>query len=123
MFYFFWFLFYDVIAQTMSRYCGSKFVWILGCNTSLWSTDRLPSDFGVKAMAKRSQFFKPFHRGLVGISLINFRSFCQNVGTLNVRESIKSSKDSYCSLQSKIILSHEIGSIVRLLGDDDVMRM
>jgi len=31
----FWYFFYDVIAQTMSRYCGSKFVWILGCNVSL----------------------------------------------------------------------------------------
>jgi len=29
------FFFHIVIAQTMSRYCGSRFAWILGCNTSL----------------------------------------------------------------------------------------
>jgi len=29
--------FYNVIAQTMSQYCGSKFVWIWGCNMNLWS--------------------------------------------------------------------------------------
>jgi len=31
----FWFLFYDVIAQTMNRNCGSKFGWILGCDMNL----------------------------------------------------------------------------------------
>jgi len=35
MFCFFWYFFYDIITQTMSRYCGSKFIWILGCNSSL----------------------------------------------------------------------------------------
>jgi len=29
------FFFYDVITQTMSRNCGSKFSWILGCNMCL----------------------------------------------------------------------------------------
>jgi len=27
--------FYDVIAELMSRFSGSKFVWILACNTRL----------------------------------------------------------------------------------------
>jgi len=35
MFCFFWFIFYDVIAQTMSQYYGSKFGWILGCIMTL----------------------------------------------------------------------------------------
>jgi len=30
----FW-IFYDVIARTMSQNCGSKFGWILGCDMSL----------------------------------------------------------------------------------------
>jgi len=29
--------FYDVIAQTMSRNCGSQFGWILSCNMTLQS--------------------------------------------------------------------------------------
>ena len=33
----FWFLFYNIIAQRMCRFSGSKFVLILGCNTSLYS--------------------------------------------------------------------------------------
>jgi len=32
---FVWFFFYDVIAEPMRRFSGSKFVWILGYNTSL----------------------------------------------------------------------------------------
>jgi len=34
---FFWFFLYDVIAQTMSRNCGSKFGWSLGWNMNLQS--------------------------------------------------------------------------------------
>jgi len=33
----FWFFFFDVRDQTMSRICGSKFGWILGWNMNLYS--------------------------------------------------------------------------------------
>jgi len=59
----------------------------------------------------------------VGISLINFWLFCHNFWTRNGRTSIKPSKDTYYSLQSKQTVRHEIGSIGRLPGDDEVIQM
>jgi len=40
-----------------------------------------------------------------------FCVFLHNFGTINARKSIKDSKDSYYSLESKQTLSHNIGSL------------
>ena len=58
----------------------------------------------------------------MGISLINIWLFCHNFWARNVGKSIKPSKDSYCSLESNEILSHEISSFGQLPGYDDIIQ-
>jgi len=60
---------------------------------------------------------------LWGISLINIQKFGHNFWNRNARKFIKPFKDSYCSLESIKTLSHKIGSIGHLPGDDDVIQI
>jgi len=69
------------------------------------------------------QVFHEFHEGFLGISLNNFQKFGHNFGNRNTRKSIKPSKDSYYSLKSNKLLSHEINSFGQLPGDDDIIQM
>jgi len=102
------------------RYSGSRFYCILGYNTSLhcpWSTFLVP-----KLRPKKQNVYKnlgEFARN----SRINIRLFWHNFSTRSATKSIKPSKDSYYSLESKQTLSHKTSSIGRLPGSDDITQM
>jgi len=66
---------------------------------------------------------KDFLSRFTGIFLINIRLFCHYFWTRNATKSIKPSKDSHYSLESNKTLSHEIGSIYRLPGGDNVIKV
>ena len=92
----------------------------------IWSfrgLDRLPSVSGAQVGAKRPQIVEDKPEYFQGISLIKIRKFGHNFWTGNARKSIKSSKDSYWSLESKKTSSHQIQCLVRLPGSDVIIQM
>jgi len=58
MFCLFWFFFYDIIAQTMSRNCGKSLFGSKAVIRVFRAVDRLLGVSGAKVMAKRPKSFK-----------------------------------------------------------------
>ena len=69
-------------------------------------------------MAERPLIWQEIPRELVGIPLINICLVCLNVRTRNARKSIKPSKNTYCSLESKNLWATKSAWLV---GSQEIM--
>ena len=119
------FVFFSITssANTMSRFRGSKFYWILGYlyESSEPLIDFLP--FVVQTLCqKNSRYFRDFLRKLRGFPWLisGCLSIILEPETL---QNPSNPPDSYYSPEPNKTLSHEIGSFGRLPGDDDVIQM
>ena len=97
----------EIVAQTLVVFLAG--IW------SCRGLDRLPGLSGAKVIVERPLILQGFPRELVAIPIINFCLFCHNFWTRNARKSIKPSKDSYCSLESKKVSATKSARLVFFL--------
>ena len=104
---FFWLFFYYIITRIMNQTCGSKFVCILGWNMKLKSPRSTFWRFWCQCLDQKT----PNHWGICWVTSGDFPNwfliFLPWLLNQKARKSIKPSKNSYCSLESKKIFERQ----------------